>query len=109
MIYVKGELGHDSAKQLRSVIDQELATDPATLILDLSELSFIDSGGLSIMFNLVHRLPAPGWLGVIGAKQGIVRLLEGTGLVDHPDFRVFPDAAAAAAALAAAGPTEAAH
>lgn len=109
LIYVKGELGHDSAEQLRSVIDQELAADPATLILDLSELLFIDSGGLSIMFNLVRRFSDPGWLAVVGANQGIARLLEATGLLDHPNFRLFPDAAAAAAALAAAGPTEAAH
>jgi anti-anti-sigma factor len=109
LIYVKGELGHDSAEQLRSVIDQELAACPPALILDLSELLFIDSGGLSIMFNLVRRFSDPGWLAVVGANQGIARLLEATGLLDHPNFRVFSDAAAAAAALAAAGPTEAAH
>ena len=108
LIYVKGELGHDSAKQLRSVVDQELVADPATLILDFSELSFIDSGGLSIMFNLVSRFSHPGWLAVVGANQGVARLLEATGLTDHPNFRMFPDAAAAAAALAAAGPDQAA-
>jgi anti-sigma B factor antagonist len=109
LIYVRGELGHDSAEQLRSVLDQELAAKPTMLILDLSELLFIDSGGLSIMFTLVRRFSEPGWLAVIGANQGITRLLEATGLVDHPNFRMFPDAAAAAAALAAAGPTQAAH
>lgn len=109
LIYVRGELGHDSAEQLRSVIDKEMAAGPATLILDLSELLFIDSGGLSIMFNLVRRFSEPGWLAVVGANHGIARLLEATGLLDQPNFRVFPDAAAAAAALAAAGPAEAAH
>jgi anti-anti-sigma factor len=108
LIYVRGELGHDSAQQLRSVIEQELAAAPPRLILDLSELLFIDSGGLSIMFDLVRRFSTTGWLGVIGAKQGIARLLEGTGLVDHPNFRSFSDASAAAAALAADGADQAA-
>ncbi len=109
LIYVKGELGHDSAEQLRSVIDRELTSHPTALILDLSELLFIDSGGLSIMFSLMSRFSDPGWLAVVGANQGITRLLEATGLLDQPSFRVFPSAAAAAAALAAADPAQAPH
>ena len=104
LIYLKGELGHDSAEHLRSVIEQEMAAYPEQLILDFSELLFIDSGGLSIMFSLVRRFSGPGCLGVVGAKEGVARLLEATGLADQPNFRIFANAASAATALAQTDP-----
>lgn len=101
LVYVKGELDHESVPYLRNVIEQELATDAQTLILDFGELSYLDSGGLSLIFDLVQRLRESGWLGVAAANLGVSRLLEMTGLVDHPGFRLFPNLNAASAALAA--------
>jgi anti-anti-sigma factor len=103
LIYVKGELDHDTAGSLRDAIAQELNDETKTLVLDFSDLSYMDSGGLSLMFDLVQRFRDSGWLGAVGANPGVSRLLEITGLVDHPGFRLFPDLPAVSAALSASG------
>ncbi len=105
LVYVRGELDHASADSLRDVVERELAAKPNTLILEFSGLSFIDSGGLSYMFDLARKFREPGWLGVVGANRGVSRLLEMTGLAEHPEFRMLPDLGAASAALAADGYT----
>jgi anti-anti-sigma factor len=105
LIYAKGELDHDTATYLRRAIETELTSDPKTILLDFSELSYMDSGGLSLMFELVHRFEGSGWVGAVGANQGVSRLLEITGLSDHPSFRQFPDLAAVSAELHAAEPS----
>ena len=99
LVYVKGELDHHTASRLRDVIDEESATSPRAVILDLSELSYMDSGGLSLIFETITRLKAKGWLGVVGATRSVSRLMEITGLTDQPGLRVLADLAAAAEAL----------
>jgi len=99
LIYIRGELDHDSVGYLREAIDQELIGDPKALILEFSDLSYMDSGGLSLMFDTLARLKGKGWLGAVGLNPGVGRLLEITGLADHDGFRVFPDLHAASAAL----------
>ncbi len=103
LIYARGEFDHDSACILRQAINEELTDASDILLLDFSELTYMDSGGLALMFDTVQRFKAPGWLGVIGANAGVSRLMEITGLVDHPLFRLFPDLHAAHAALGGSG------
>jgi anti-sigma B factor antagonist len=102
LVYVKGELDHQTAPQLRAIIDEESASAPQALILDLSQVSYMDSGGLSLMFDTVTRLRGSGWLGVVGATSPVTRLMEITGLTDQPGFRMLPDLTAAAGAVLAA-------
>lgn len=103
LIYVKGELDHDTTGYLRDIIAQELKEHTQVLILDFSELAYMDSGGLSLMFDTVQRIETPGWLGVVGANPGVSRLLEITGLADHSRFSLFSDQRAAAVALGTTG------
>jgi anti-anti-sigma factor len=74
LIYVKGELDHDTAGYFRDVLEQELGDDAPVLILDFSELAYVDSGGLSLMFDTIQRFKSSGWLGVVGANPGVRRL-----------------------------------
>jgi anti-sigma B factor antagonist len=99
LVYVKGELDHQTASQLRNVIDEETTGGPRALILELSGLSYMDSGGLSLIFETVNRMKGQGWLGVVGPTWPVSRLMEITGLTEQPGFRVLPDLAAAAEAL----------
>ncbi len=101
LVYVRGELDHGSAGSLREVVKKELATGPQVMLLEFSGLSFIDSGGLSFIFDLVEKFKEPGWLGVVGANPGVSRLLDMTGLTEHPEFKMLPDLGRAAAALQA--------
>jgi len=104
LVYVKGELDHDTAPTMGEVIRQELAPETTVLILDLSELAYMDSGGLSLMFDTVNRMKGVGWLGLVGPNAGVTRLLEITGLTDHPNVRVFSDLRAAGSAVKATAP-----
>jgi anti-sigma B factor antagonist len=99
LVYVKGELDHQTAPQLRAVIEEESASTPSAVILDMSGVSYMDSGGLSLMFDTLTRLKGSGWLGVVGATSPVARLMEITGLTDQPGFRLLPDLASAADAL----------
>jgi anti-anti-sigma factor len=99
LVYVKGELDHQTAPQLRRVIDQECALAPPAVLLELSQVPYMDSGGLSLMFDTVARLRSTGWLGLVGATAPVARLMDMTGLTERPECRVLPDLAAATAAL----------
>ncbi len=103
LVYVKGELDHDSAGQLRPVLQEELRDEPHALVLDFSELGYVDSGGLSLMFEVVKTFTPPRWVGVVGPNPGVERLLQMTGLIDSNVFRVFPDLKAVSTALAQSG------
>jgi len=100
LIYLKGELDHDSVSQLRPVIDDELRESPEALLLDLSELGYMDSGGRSLMFDGGRRMEPPRWGGMVAPNPGVERLLQMTGLAESPSVRIFPDQAAAAASFA---------
>lgn len=104
LIYVKGELDHDSTASLREVAREETQDAPLALLLDFTDLSFMDSGGLSLMFELIGRFSSPRWLGVIGANAGVKRLFEITGMADREGFRLFPDMRTAARALEPGSP-----
>jgi anti-anti-sigma regulatory factor len=69
------------------------------LLLDLSDCSYADSGGLGSLFSVLQILAPRGLLGVFGANRDVYRLLEMVGLVRTPVFRVFSDEKAVRAAL----------
>jgi anti-anti-sigma factor len=50
-IVLAGELDYNGARHLASVIEETLATRAARLVLDLSQLSFIDSSGVRAVLN----------------------------------------------------------
>jgi anti-anti-sigma factor len=91
LIYVSGELDHHTVSLLKGVISQELNEETPALLLEVSGLSYLDSGGLSLMFETMAKLRDRGWLGVIGPNVSVRKLLELTGLVDRPGFRIFSD------------------
>ena len=100
LVYVKGELDHDSVEKLRPVVEEELAEQPTVFLLDLSDLTYMDSGGLSLMFDLVRRFESPRWIGAVGTRPAVARLLEMTGLADVPTFAMLSDLEEAAEELA---------
>jgi anti-anti-sigma factor len=84
VLVVKGELDPHTAPKLRDRIDDAVAAGSSEVVLDLSQLDFIDSSGLRVIISahkaaverggrLVLRSPSP------TAK----RLLDITGLLDH--------------------------
>ncbi len=54
--HVKGELDLAGAPQTGDAIADAVPTDARGLVVDFSELEFIDSSGISMLFGLARRL-----------------------------------------------------
>ena len=93
LLQVKGEIDHFTASEFDEALSDRLGASNSTLVLDLSECSFIDSGGLNVLLLAVMKRRGEGWLGVLGANPRLVRLFDTVGLTQTPSFRLLDDLA----------------
>lgn len=83
-IALAGELDPHTAPLLQLEIDRVLEDEGTDLVLDLSQLGFVDSSGLRVLIAAQHQLAEQGGTLVLRTPSETVRrLLEITGLVDH--------------------------
>ena len=77
-----GELDHHSAKGMRDAIDNAVDLNmPSLLVLDFSEISFMDSSGIGLVmgrFRNISKLGAE--LHIIGASPQIHKMLKLAGI-----------------------------
>jgi anti-anti-sigma factor len=92
VIVVRGELDLATSPELEQQLEQVWGSDTQVLIIDLRELEFMDSTGLSIIVKAHQRLSEAGRkLSLVRGSQQVQRLLDLTGvserlrLVDSPD------------------------
>ena len=79
VIRAAGEIDMDTADSLRSELDAARAARLTTL-LDLSQVSFIDSSGLHVMLDAAGWVDAEGWpLFIVRPSPVVLHLLELTG------------------------------
>ena len=84
ILTVRGELDAYSAPTLDAAFDEALAEGAQQLVLDLTEVGFIDSSGLRSMIRARKQVgDAPEALRVADPQPATVRLLDITGLTDH--------------------------
>jgi anti-sigma B factor antagonist len=92
VIAVGGELDLASGPELEAELQRVSAPATELLVVDLSELEFMDSTGLSILVREHQRLTGEGCrMGLVRGSPQVQRLLELTGvserltLVDEPE------------------------
>ena len=79
---------------LRTIIDDE---KPKRLVVDLSQVPYIDSSGIAVLIGAMQALEHEGGAFFIaGAQEGVRMIFESAKLDQY--FRLFPDVEAAAAA-----------
>jgi anti-sigma B factor antagonist len=79
-----GELDPHTAPTLADELDEAIAGGATTVVLQLEELSFIDSSGLRVVISAHRQLDEKGGRLVLRSPSDTVRrLLEITGLLDH--------------------------
>ena len=79
---------------LRAIIDGE---KPKRLIVDLSQVPYIDSSGIAVLIGAMQSLELEGGVFMIaGAREGVRMIFESAKLDQY--FRLFPNVAAASAA-----------
>lgn len=60
VVAVTGEVDVSNAARLREALDARLADHVAELVVDLSEVSYIDSTGIGVLVGTAHRAEEQG-------------------------------------------------
>jgi anti-sigma B factor antagonist len=98
VLHLTGELDADTAMTLNSKLADLLERPVPRIVVDLSELKFCDSVGLSVFITSKQVIAARGgWLRFAAANEFLTQLLETVGLSRY--FAMYPqveDAIAAA-------------
>ena len=89
MLVATGSVDQSTCGALHAALYQRLEARHNIVFLDLSDVTHMDSAGLSVLVTWVQALRGRGWLGIIGPNVDLRRLLEGEGLLAHPNVRVF--------------------
>jgi anti-sigma B factor antagonist len=87
VIAVRGEIDIVTAPQLHDVLLSAFGADSPGGVVDLSEVTFLDSTGLSVLVTAQKRCQDNGGaLELVIASQNVLRVFEITGLAQH--FRI---------------------
>jgi anti-sigma B factor antagonist len=101
LLEIRGDIDHGTCATVENALNDILAKGNRIVLLDLSGVTYVDSGGISVLLAAGRQLRPKGWLGLIGPNHDVRRLLEIVGLFVDPSFRGFDDRTAAEASLAA--------
>ena len=83
-IHLSGELDLVTASALDTAVEKMVEEGIELVVLDLSDVSFIDSSGLRVIIGAGDRLEAVGGHLVIeGASRTVEKLLDLTGLINR--------------------------
>jgi anti-sigma B factor antagonist len=98
VLHLRGELDSDTARQLQETLAFLLERPVPRIVVDVTELKFCDSVGLSSFVTSKQVIDARGgWLSFAGANPFLIQLMQTVGLRRY--FAIFPgvdDAIAAA-------------
>ena len=84
---LSGEIDLSAIGALEDALAQVLATPPAVLVLDLREVSFLDSSGLRLILRLDRsQREAGSQLTVVRGGRRVERVFELTGAAEHLDL-----------------------
>ena len=103
MLDVHGELDLSTATQLEKPLEEAVESPASSVLIDLTDCTFIDSTGIAMIVRAWQRVDAAAGNGGEGGlvlacrNEQVRRVLEVTGL-EH-SLRVFPTRDDAAAAL----------
>lgn len=94
VVSVMGEVDVFSAPGLDSELDALIAAGSPRLVVDLSEVAFLDSTGLGVLVKaLKHAREADGWLHLVVTSDRIRKIFDITGLdASIPIFDTAQDA-----------------
>lgn len=86
---IKGEIDHHTARGIRDAIDSTLcANSPDHLIIDLSQVTFMDSSGLGLVLGRYTKATEAGIsFRVCGAGERIITMFDMAGLDRIIDYK----------------------
>ena len=83
-----GELDHHGARGLMEQVDRLMEQElPRKTVIDLKDLTFMDSSGIAVILRAKRRMEAlSGTLGVVNIPRQASRVLETAGLGRYVDL-----------------------
>jgi anti-sigma B factor antagonist len=98
VLALRGELDVGTVAKLAQPLREAIADGKTAVVVDLGELTFIDSTGLMVLLNGLRRLIREGGrLALVCTNPTVLRLFEITGT--DSTFTIVPDRAAALEAV----------
>ncbi len=97
---LRGEIDLNEKPVVAAQLDPLIERKPAALILDLAEVSYVDSSGLALFIDALQRVQTYGGDLVLAALRENVRTVFEIARLDQV-FRIFPTSDEAVRALAA--------
>ncbi|MBR5448709.1 MAG: anti-sigma factor antagonist [Clostridia bacterium] len=90
--HIHCEIDHHTARSVRENIDREtFLTCPKVLVLDLSEVGFMDSSGIALILGRVEVAAATGGVvALCGASPTVMRLIRLSGIERVKGLCVLP-------------------
>lgn len=81
-VYLGGELDHHGAREAMEAIDESIdASLPRDFVLDLSELSFMDSSGIAVILKSGRKMQeAGGRMYIENPQPQPLRVLDASGI-----------------------------
>jgi anti-anti-sigma factor len=102
IVALEGEIDLAAAPDAERMIAEAEAGKPAQLIIDLREVTFMDSSGLRVLLTAHRRAEEAGRrFAVVRGGEAVHRLLEVTGLTDRLELLDEPPATAGGPAATA--------
>jgi anti-sigma B factor antagonist len=90
VVFVYGEIDVMTAPRLHETLAEVIAESPSSLLVDLANVTFIDSTGLGALVVAHRHLEERGGrLRLVSVPPAVAQVLEVTGLTSR--FEVYPD------------------
>lgn len=90
VVKVEGEIDHFEAPNLKAEMARFVEQGERYLILDLSDVSYIDSGGVTVLFWAMHEMrPEGGKLALIVSGREVRSILDLVSIPQIPFFEMY--------------------
>jgi anti-sigma B factor antagonist len=96
VVPLKGEIDLHVSPTVTATLNEMIDKKPAQLVVDLSEVSYIDSAGLAALIQAMQKVESYGGKFMLSGLQETVRSIFEISRLDQV-FQIFPDADAALA------------
>lgn len=96
VVPLKGEIDLHVSPTVTSTLNDVIDKKPERMVVDLSEVSYIDSAGLAALIQAMQKVESYGGKFMLAGLQETVRSIFEISRLDQV-FQIFPDAAAALA------------
>ena len=93
VVELGGDIDIDTARDLRSHFIDRIAYDSSRVVVDLTNVEFVDSSGLGALISGWHITRDKGEFRLAGANVSVQRVLTITGM--HDVFQLYPTVSAA--------------